>query len=203
MAKELAALTVGILLFNDVEVLDFAGPFEVFSVAKEVGKHREGKQLFNVATIAEKRNLITATGGLQIKPHATIDNHPPLDILIIPGGWGTRRERKNKKLLDWITEQDKRTTITASVCTGAFLLAETNLLAGKQVTTHWNSIEWMKQNYPNIQIIATKRIVDEGHIITSAGVSAGIDMSMHIVERIYGKDIAQWTAKRMEYTAIK
>jgi transcriptional regulator GlxA family with amidase domain len=152
-----------------------------------------------VITIAEKNSFITATGGLQVKPHFTIDNHPPIDILVVPGGWGTRRERENKQLLTWIAVQDKKTKITASVCTGAFLLAENKLLNGKQATTHWNSIEWMKRTYPSIKIINSKRIVDEGHIVTSAGISAGIDMSLYLVSKIHGKNVADWTARRMEY----
>src|SRR5665811_1304197 len=124
-------LTVGILLFDDVEVLDFAGPFEVFSAARPVGQHKDGTQLYTVITIAEKEGLISATGGLQVQPLFTIDNHPPINILLLPGGWGTRRERDNKRLLTWIDEQDKKTLITASVCTGAFFLAENKLLDGK------------------------------------------------------------------------
>ena len=192
-------LTVGILLFDDVEVLDFAGPFEVFSVARPVGQNRDGTQLFAVITIAEKERHIKATGGLQVQPQYTIKNHPPIDILLIPGGFGTRKERENKQLLSWVKAQDKKTKIMTSVCTGAFLLAENKLLNGKQATTHWNSIDWMKQTYPGIDIVSSKRIVDEGHIVTSAGISAGIDMSLHLVARIYSKAVAEWTAKRMEY----
>jgi transcriptional regulator GlxA family with amidase domain len=191
--------TVGILIFDDVEVLDFCGPFEVFSVARSPGEHSDEHKLFRVLTIAEEDRIITCRGGLLVKPHATIENHPALDILVVPGGWGTRRERPNQRLLDWIAGQNQHTTLTTSVCTGAFLLAETGLLNNHRATTHWNSVEWMRNTYPAIEMLADARVVDEGHIITSAGISAGIDMSLHVVSRLYGMDVAMWTARRMEY----
>ncbi|HEX6484544.1 MAG TPA: DJ-1/PfpI family protein [Ktedonobacteraceae bacterium] len=191
--------TVGILIFDDVEVLDFCGPFEVFSVARPLGEHSDDLRLFNVVIIAEEDRIITCRGGLLVKPHATIENHPPLDILVVPGGQGTRRERHNQRLLDWIARQDQHTNLTTSVCTGAFLLAETGLLNNHRATTHWNSVEWMRNTYPTIEMLADARVVDEGHIITSAGISAGIDMSLHVVSRLYDLDVAAWTARRMEY----
>lgn len=192
-------LTVGILIFDDVEVLDFCGPFEVFSVARPVGVYDDADRLFTAVTIAQEEKIITCRGGLLVKPHATIENHPPLDILVVPGGQGTRRERHNQQLLDWIARQDQQTHLTTSVCTGAFLLAERGLLDHHRATTHWNSVEWMRQTYPAITMLADARVVDEGHIITSAGISAGIDMSLHVVARLKGLDVAQWTARRMEY----
>ena len=190
---------VGILIFDDVEVLDFCGPFEVFSVARPLEEHGDEFKLFNVLTIAEQNKIITCRGGLLVKPHATIENHPSLDILVVPGGQGTRRERHNQRLLDWIIQQDQHTNLTTSVCTGAFLLAERGLLDHRQATTHWNSIEWMRNTYPAIDMVADARVVDQGHIITSAGISAGIDMSLHVVSRLYGINVAEWTARRMEY----
>ena len=191
--------TVGILIFDDVEVLDFCGPFEVFSVARPLGEHNDESKLFNVLTIAEHDKIITCRGGLLVKPHATIDNHPPFDILVVPGGYGTRRELHNQRLLDWIVRQDQHTNLTTSVCTGAFLLAERGLLDHRQATTHWSSIEWMRTTYPAVNMVADARVVDQGHIITSAGISAGIDMSLHVVSRLYGIDVAEWAARRMEY----
>ena len=191
--------TVGILIFDDVEVLDFCGPFEVFSVARPAGRHEDEARLFNVATIAEENRIITCRGGLLVQPHYTIEDHPSLDILVVPGGQGTRRERHNQRLLDWIVQQDRHTELTTSVCTGAFLLAECGLLNEHRATTHWGSIEWMRKTYPAIEMLADARVVDEGHVITSAGISAGIDMSLHVVARLYGEDTARWTARRMEY----
>jgi transcriptional regulator GlxA family with amidase domain len=194
--------TVGILIFDDVEVLDFCGPFEVFSVARSVGENSDESRLFTVVTIAEEDRIINCRGGLLVKPHATIEVHPTLDILVIPGGQGTRRERHNQRLLEWILQQDQRTNLMTSVCTGAFLLAESGLLDNHRATTHWASMEWMRTSYPHVEIVADERVVDEGHIITSAGVSAGIDMSLQVVSRLHGADVARWTARQMEYNGL-
>lgn len=191
--------TVGILIFDDVEVLDFCGPFEVFSTARSAGEHDDESRLFQVVTIAERSTTITCRGGLLVQPQHSLADHPSLDILVIPGGQGTRRERHNQALLDWIARQDRHTELTTSVCTGAFLLAERGLLDQHRATTHWNSIDWMRATYPAIEMVANERVVDEGHVITSAGISAGIDMSLHVVARLHGIDTAEWTARRMEY----
>ncbi len=191
-------LTVGILIFDDVEVLDFCGPFEVFAAASSVGEPGEHRQLFQVVTIAEEDRIITCGGGLLVKPGATIENHPPLDILVVPGG-DVFRELSNPRVLGWIGQQDQQTRLTTSVCTGAFLLAERGLLNQHRATTHWTAIEMMRQRYPAVEMLADTRIVDEGHIITSAGVSAGIDMSLHVVSRLFGEQVAAQTARYMEY----
>jgi transcriptional regulator GlxA family with amidase domain len=190
---------VAILIFDDVEVLDFCGPVEVLSTARPAGKTNDEARLFEVVTIAEEARTIRCRGGLLVQPHHTIAAHPVLDILVVPGGWGTRRERRNDRLLDWIVDQDRSTKITASVCTGAFLLAERGLLDGRRATTHWASIAWMRQQYPDVLMVEDERVVDAGHIVTSAGVSAGIDMALHLVSRLHGRETAGWTARRMEY----
>lgn len=190
---------VGILVFDDVEVLDFCGPFEVFSVARPAGEQGDENRLFDVITVSEEDRIMNCRGGLMVKPHFTTGSHPPLDILVIPGGPGTRRERLNDSLLDWISAQHRQTRITASVCTGAFLLAERGLLDGKRATTHWNSVEWMRDQYPKVRMLSDTRVVDEGRIVTSAGISAGIDMSLRLVGRLHGPEVAAWTARMMEY----
>lgn len=191
--------TVGIIIFDDVEVLDFCGPFEVFSTARPPNNTDDNARLFTVEIVAEENRLIRCRGGLLVQPHHTIDDHPHLDILIIPGGQGTRRERLNERLLDWIASEHQTTELTTSVCTGAFLLAERGVLAGRRATTHWASVDWMCQQYPDVTMVEDQRIVDEGHVVTSAGVSAGIDMALHVVARLHGTDAAAWTARRMEY----
>lgn len=191
--------TVGILIFDEVEVLDFCGPFEVFSVARPEGEHGDDRRLFEAVAIAEEDRIVRCRGGLLVQPHHTTASHPPLDILVVPGGQGTRRERLNGRLLDWIAAQDRRVELTTSVCTGAFLLAERGLLDGRRATTHWASVAWMRGQYPAVTILADARVVDEGHVITSAGVSAGIDMALHVVARLHGQASAAWTARRMEY----
>ena len=191
--------TVGILIFGEVEVLDFCGPFEVFSVARPEGVKDDEARLFQVFTVAEEDKTVRCRGGLLVEPHYTVENAPAFDLIVVPGGQGTRLERHNQKLLDWIEAQDKQAELTLSVCTGAFLLAERGLLDGKKAATHWGSIGFMRETYPQVKIVEDTRYVDEGRIVTSAGISAGIDMSLHVVEKLHGQEVAQWTARRMEY----
>jgi transcriptional regulator GlxA family with amidase domain len=195
--------TVGILIFDDVEVLDFAGPFEVFSTTRLPGRDAgDDEPPFRVVTIAERPGLVRCRGGLLVQPHHTIEDHPPLDALLVPGGPGTRREEHNPRLLDWIAAQDRATRLTTSVCTGAFLLAARGLLDNRQATTHWASIDRLRAGYPLVDVRDDVRYVDNGHILTSAGVSAGIDMALHIVARLLGEEAAQQTARRMEYEQV-
>ena len=191
--------TVGILIFDEVEVLDFCGPFEVFSSARPAGKHDPEDRLFRVVTIAEEARTVSARGGLLVQPHHTIADHPPLDILLVPGGFGTRQVLENPRLLAWIGEQGRRVELATSVCTGAFLLAATGLLDGLRATTYWSAVANLGDRYPAVTPVDDVRFVDEGWVITSAGVSAGIDMSLHVVARLHGEEAADWTARLMEY----
>ena len=191
--------TVGILLFNEVEVLDFAGPFEVFSLAENdiSDKH------FDVITIAEHQAPISARNGLTVIPDYSFDNHPIIDVLVIPGGYGAEKvEINNPIVIDWIISQAKITELTLSVCTGALLLAKAGLLAGKSATTHWMDLENLA-SYPNIEVIANTRFVDASdkttNIITSAGISAGIHASLYCVEKLIDSQTMQTTARRMEF----
>jgi transcriptional regulator GlxA family with amidase domain len=192
---------VGILIFNEVEVLDFCGPYEVFSVASLVTQNtlklEEGA--LGVFTVAESSRIIKARGNLLVQPHFTIDDHPPIDILVVPGGFGTRQEVNNPTIIKWISSVAKASQLTTSVCTGSFLLGKAGLLEGKKVTTHWASLERMAQDYPQVSVQQEVRWVDEGNIVTSAGVSAGIDMSLHVVGRLHGREVALQTARQMEY----
>ena len=193
--------TVGILIFDDVEVLDFCGPFEVFSVTRHVGVPTtdETNKPFQVFLIAERPELVKARGNLLVQPHYTIDDHPPIDVLVVPGGQGTRREVSNRRLIDWIAEVAANATLRTSVCTGSFLLAEAGLLDGRRATTHWASIDRKRATYPAITVLDGHRFVDEGNVLTSAGISAGIDLSLHVVERLLGREVAEQTARTMEY----
>src|SRR3954454_12935687 len=194
-------MTVGIVLFDDVEVLDFAGPFEVFAVA---GNVTEGG--FHVVTVAERADAnapIVARNGLKIVPDYALADAPHLDILVVPGGMGTRREVSNPRLISWIRQRAADATLTTSVCTGSFLLAETGILQGRTVTTHWASVQRMRDSYQWINVRGDARFVDEGDIVTSAGISAGIDMSLYVVGRLKGADIAARTARQMEYDHYK
>jgi len=193
-------MNIGILLFDDVEVLDFCGPFEVFSVAARIGTEPGGNPPFTVFTLAERAGLVRAVGGLKVQPDYTLDDHPPINLLLVPGGWGTRREMDNPRLIEWIRAQHVQTDLTTSVCTGAFLLGRVGALEGRRVTTHWASIERLRQSLPSATVLDDARFVDEGKIVTSAGISAGIDMALHLVARLHGDDLARQTARQMEYT---
>ena len=189
--------TVGILLFDDVEVLDFAGPFEVFSVA--ANRETQGK-LFAVKTLSQAGQMISARNGLKVSPDFSFDNAPHFDILVIPGGPGAREtEIHNVNLIAWIQDRMSDVHIMSSVCTGALLLAKAGLLNGKRATTHWGSYARLESEFPGVLVQRNVKFVDEGDIVTSAGISAGINMAFHIVQRLGGSDIARETARQMEY----
>lgn len=191
---------VGILIFPDVEVLDFCGPYEVFSVTRlNEERRREEPSPFQVLLIAEHVGPIMATGGLRIIPDYTLENCPPLDILVIPGGWGTRKEITNQRLLTWIAERGKQVETLTSVCTGSMLLGQAGLLNGRHATTHWRSLGWMRESFPTVMVEEKLHVVEDGHVLTSAGISAGIDMALRVVAHYYGENIARATARQMEY----
>jgi transcriptional regulator GlxA family with amidase domain len=191
---------VGILLFNDVEVLDFAGPFEVFSITT---RPDQSEKPFQVHVISIDGQIVKARNGLLVTPQYSLDNAPKLDILIIPGGYGAREiEMNDEKTIDWIRKQSNVVNLLASVCTGSFLLAKAGLLDGKKATSHWMEIERLEKQYPQLTVQHDVKYVDEGSIITSAGISAGLNMSFHIVKKLLGADVAKDTAKRMEYDII-
>jgi transcriptional regulator GlxA family with amidase domain len=190
--------TVAIFLYPNVEVLDFAGPYEVFTTASRLHArhHPNDDPLFHVFTVAQS-NWVRARAGLQVKADCSFDTHPPIDLLIIPGGV-VDEELTNQVVLDWILRCTQQTRIVASVCTGAFLLAKLGLLDGRQATTHWEDTSILQASFPNVQVVENRRWVDLGSLITSAGISAGIDMSLHLVERLYGRSLALATAKLMD-----
>ena len=193
--------TVGIYLYNNMEVLDFAVPFEVFSTAQRLySLQGEGPsdKLFEVIITAEKQSEIIARGGLKVMPMYGIDYHPHIDVLIIPGGVVTAQMNK-QNILSWIRSTSERANITASIGTGVFILAAAGLVEEMEVTTHWEDIEELKKAYPDLIIKENVRWVDNGHILTSAGISAGIDMSLYLVSRVAGMDHAKLTARQLEY----
>ncbi len=191
---------VGILIFEDVEVLDFCGPFEVFSATRlNEEKRRKEPSPFNVFLVAETRNLIAAAGGMKIAPDFGLNDCPSLDILVVPGGWGTRREMNNGLLLSWIAERAKKVETLASVCTGSLLLGKAGLLEERHATTHWRSLDWMSELFPRTKVEKGLHFVEDGNLLTSAGISAGIDMALKVVARYFGESVARATAKHMEY----
>ncbi len=186
---------VGILLFNDVEVLDFAGPFEVFSVTKDATSF----DFLNVFTIAHEPGNIIAKNGLEVVPDYTFLFHPPIQVLIVPGGDGTRKIFENREYIKWIQKVHENSMITASVCSGARLLAKAGLLRGIPVTTHHQVMEEIKSISPTSKLDPSKRYIERGRVITSGGISAGIDMSLYIVQKLLGVKTALQTQKYMEY----
>ena len=142
---------------------------------------------------------MVASGGLKVVPDRTPEDCPPLDVLVVPGGWGTRREIDNHRLLAWIAETAGRVETLASVCTGSMLLGMAGLLDGRRATTHWKAIPWMRQTFPTVTVVDDQHVVEDGHVLTSAGISAGIDLALRVVARQHGEEIARATARHMEY----
>jgi transcriptional regulator GlxA family with amidase domain len=191
---------VGIYIFDEVEVLDLGGPFEVFSTASRMKPRLSpgSDRPFEVFTIADRPRPVRARGGLMVQPNFDLANHPAVDVLVIPGGVVTA-ELKRDDVIAWIARTAARATITASVCTGAFLLARAGLLRGRMITTHWEDIDDFRAMFPDIPVRGDKRWVDQGSIVTSAGISAGLDMSLHLVARLEGEALAVRTARQMDY----
>ena len=185
---------VGILIFNDVELLDFCGPYEAFTAARV-----DGERCFNTFTVAESLDPVNANAGLRFLPDYTLDNCPAIDVLVVPGGQGTRREIDNPAMIEWIRSVAGNAELTTSVCTGSFLLGKAGLLENGSATTHWGSIERMRETFPGVEVLENVRFVDDGAIVSSAGVSAGIDMSLHVIERLSGVAAAESSARLMEY----
>ena len=187
---------VAIVVHEGVELLDFAGPGEVFAAAAHRGAPR-GTPWFNVYTVAPQVGAVTAQGFVKVEPQYTIDNCPKPDILVIPGG-DTGVLLDDAKFMAWVREGAASREIHVSVCTGAFVLAKAGLLEGKDATTHWSAIDNLRAE-AGVNVKENVRFVDNGAVITTAGVSAGIDGSLHVVGRLLGRSAAEGTARYMEY----
>jgi len=188
-------MNIGIYIYDQAEVLDFSGPFEVFSTASRLSASEE---LFHVFLIGETGETVNARGGFRVNPSYGFHNHPVIDVLIVAGGVHTN-QLESLKVIDWIAEQAKKTRLVASVCTGAFLLAEAGVLSSGPVTTHWEDISDLRKRYPGLTVQESIRWVDQGSVVTSAGISAGIDMSLHLVSRLHSLELAEKTARQMEF----
>ena len=186
---------VAIFIFDDVEVLDFAGPFEVFNVTGEVNDLVP----FNTYTVALTEEPIKARGKLSINPHYSIDSCPTPDIILLPGGDGRRRLMKDERVLSWIATHVDNLEKLLSVCTGAFYIAHSGLLNGLSATTHHGAFSEFKETFPDIELIEDKRYVENGKIITAGGISAGIDMSLYVVEQLLGEEKLALTLEEMEW----
>ena len=203
-ARNHATLKVAILVFDQVEVLDFAGPYEVFTTASRVhGRLQQdpaapNRDLFDVVTVARTRHAVRARAGLQVLPDADFNTCEQADVLIVPGGV-VDAAMQSTETLAWIARLSANAQMTASVCTGSFLLAASGVLTTERVTTHWEDMNDLRQRFPLLEVCEQVRWVDHGRLLTSAGISAGMDMSLHLVARLGGEDLAVRTARQMDY----
>ena len=197
-------MNVGIFIYDDIEVLDLAGPFEVFSVAARIKPRLEpgSQKPFNAFTVGETTAPVHARNKFIVTPAFSFTDHPPIDLLLIPGGI-VSAELKKETVIHWIATSSAKARLTASVCTGSSLLAKAGLLDGKHATTHWSDIDDMKSMFPNVTVEKNVRWVDQGTLITSAGISAGIDMALHLVSRLESESLALATAKQMDYRWLR
>jgi transcriptional regulator GlxA family with amidase domain len=196
---------VGILIFDGVEVLDFAGPFEVFSRTRltpgSESRRSEETAPFNVFTVARSKAAISTTGNLQVLPHHAWADAPPIHLLLVPGGQGTRPLLKDAETLDWIKSVAARARKVTSVCTGSLLLANAGLLQGRRATTHWGALDLLESLDAGVKVERELRVVDDG-VISSAGVASGIDMAFYVVETMFGRAVADETAHYIEYRRV-
>ena len=186
---------VAIYVFDEVEVLDFAGPFEVFSVTGR----RDGSDPFEVCTVAEQDGPVAARNDLSVNPRYTFATCPRPDVLVVPGGFGTREAMDRPRVLSWVNEVAVSAELVLSVCTGSLILARAGLLRGLRATTHHGALDLLESLVPDTEVVRDQRVVDNGEIITSAGVAAGMDMSFHVVARLLGEEQAMETAGYIEY----
>jgi len=191
-------ISVGIFIFNDVDVLDFTGPFEVFFITRKQ-EGGEKQYLYSVCLIGLTDGTITTRGGMEVRPHFSINSHPQLDRLIIPGGYGTRSLMHDESLINWLGSFNPRSTRLASVCTGSLLLASAGHLDGKSATTHWTVLDMMEETFPKVKVDRNRHVIIDEEVFTSAGISAGIDLALQMVRLDFGDLQANWTARHMEY----
>lgn len=187
-------MNIGIYIYDQAEVLDFSGPFEVFSTAK-----RLGAEALNVFLVAENEEPVVARGGFKVLPDYSIQNHPKIDLLVVVGGVHTH-ELCKPDVLSWLADVASVATEVVSVCTGVFLLAQANVITNSTVTTHWEDIPELAAKYPDLTVVDNQRWVSSGRYTTSGGISAGIDMSLHLVSKHHGIRFAEKVAKQMEYS---
>jgi transcriptional regulator GlxA family with amidase domain len=191
---------VGIFLFDGVELLDLAGPYEVFTVASRVCAQADPvrPEPFTTFTVSQAPGTVRTHAGLLIAADHTFADHPAIDVLVVPGG-DVDGARADHDVMEWIGAVAAASRLTASVCTGAFLLADAELLVGHAATTHWMDVEDLRTSRPDVRVVEDVRWVDDGPVVTAAGISAGIDMGLHLVERLGGRELALETARFMEY----
>ncbi len=193
-------LTIGIVLFERAEELDWVGPFEVFTMAREVSGDRGPASGLRVVLISEEGGVVTGAKGLRNEVNASFAEAPQIDVLLIPGGIGTRVEMKNARMLDFLSKKAAACDWVTSVCTGSAVLEAAGLTKGKRITTHWAYVSTLRENAgESTTVLGNVRYVRDGQLLTAAGVSAGIDMALWLTGEIFGVDHARLTQKAMEY----
>jgi transcriptional regulator GlxA family with amidase domain len=189
-------MKIGIYIYDQAEVLDFAGPFEVFSTAARIS---DSEPKFQVFLIGETGQMVTARAGFKVQPDYGFHDCPALDVLIVAGGVHDR-EMTKAPVIEWLTQQSSKAMLVASVCTGVFLLAQAGIVDGLHVTTHWQDVADLRMRFPQLNVVENQRWLDQGRVLTSGGISAGIDMSLHMLQRFSGLGVARATAKQMEFS---
>ena len=193
-------MNIAIVLFDDAEELDFVGPWEVFTMAGNVMDFQKlPLEKPHVFTVSETGGTVRCAKGMRVIADHSFADAPRADLILVPGGQGTRREASNPVMLDYIAEAAKTATWVTSVCTGSLLLTMAGLAKGKAVTTHWGYIPQLRERGENAVVRDDMRFVRDGNVVTSAGVSAGIDMALWLVGQIWSPDLARATQKGMEY----
>jgi len=184
---------LAILIFDGVQIIDYTGPYETFGHT-----YTNDGDAFNIYTVSEKTNAITTSMGMSVNPKFSFENAPKPDLLLVPGG-DVRAQVNSPTVLKWVQDASKNAEIVMSVCNGAFILAKAGLLDGMEATTTAGLIPLLRQEAPKVKVVDDRRFVDNGHIITTAGLSSGIDGALHVIERLYGRGTAQMAALGMEY----
>jgi transcriptional regulator GlxA family with amidase domain len=188
-------MVIGVAVFDGAEELDWAGPWEVLAAWAQHWPD-DGVRVF---TLARDEQVVTCAKGLRVLPDETWRTAPPLDVLVYPGGRGTRAELRDEAVLDWVRGVSRSGAVVASVCTGSLVLAAAGLLDGKPATTHWQSLELLPTLGKDIEVRPDDRFVDNGEVITAAGVSAGIDMALHLVARLHSSERAREVRRYIQY----
>ena len=184
---------IGVVLFDDAEELDFVGPWEVFTMAARTGQDVE------VVSVAQEERPVRCAKGMRVVPDLRLDAAGDFDIVLVPGGQGTRREVENPVLIEWLRKTTPRCTWVTSVCTGALLLCEAGMARGRSVTTHWAFVADLRKRYPDVEVREQVRYVRDGNLVTAAGVSAGIDMALWLCGQLWGVEVARQTQRAMQY----
>jgi len=192
--------TIGLVLFDQAEELDWVGPFEVFTMAQQVAGGVDRAATIRVVLISQEGEVVVGAKGLRVEVDASFESAPPLDLLLVPGGVGTRIEMKNSEMLDYLRKSAPNCEWVTSVCTGSAVLEAAGLTKGKKITTHWAYVSELRENAgESTEVLENVRYVRDGNLVTSAGVSAGIDMALWVTGQLFGVQHARTTQRFMEY----